>query len=107
MDNLQTKEKKQRYHWIVKAIITVISAVVGALAGGLVGMFMLMIVWGWLDSSTVAIIQGPPVGFLVGGITAFMLMQKEKTVEKIIFIPIPLAIILSCIVVAILNLNYL
>ncbi len=106
MATTQPEEKKQHYHWIAKLLITAVSAIIAAIGGGLAGTIMLLF-FGWQDSATVAVIQGPPVGFLVGGIAAFWIMQKEKTLEKVIFIPIPLAVIISCVAVLILNLNYL
>ncbi len=106
MTNTATAQKSQQYHWIAKMLITVVSAIVAAIGGGFAGMIMLLF-FGWQDSATVAIIQGPPVGFLVGGIAAFWIMQKEKTLEKLIFIPIPLAVMISCVAVLILNLDYL
>lgn len=106
MTNTTTTQKSQKYHWIAKVLLTAVSAIIAAIGGGFAGMIMLLF-FGWQDSATVAIIQGPPVGFLVGGIAAFWIMQKEKTAEKVIFIPVPLAVIISCIAVLILNLDYL
>jgi hypothetical protein len=76
-------------------------AIIGAIGGGILSMLMLIIFWGYYESSTFGILIGFPVGLILGGGSSLSLMRKQTPIMKVFIVSIFLAFLVSCIFTAI------
>lgn len=95
----ETGDKKQ--NWAKSLVVISACAIIGAIGGGFFSMLMLMFFWGLYDSSTFGILVGLPVGFFSGGGSSIWLIRKQTQIMKVILVSTCSAILISCILTAI------
>jgi hypothetical protein len=76
-------------------------AILGAIGGGIFSMLMLMIFWGYYESSTFGILIGFPVGLILGGGSSLSLIRKQTPIMTVFIVSTFLASLVSCILTAI------
>lgn len=76
-------------------------AIIGAIGGGIFSMLMLMMFWGYYESSTFGILVGFPVGLILGGGSSLSLMRKQAPIMIVFIVSTFLASLVSCILTAI------
>jgi hypothetical protein len=76
-------------------------AIIGAIGGGIFSMLMLMIFWGYYESSTFGILIGFPVGLILGGGSSLALLRKQTHILTVFIVSTFLASLVSCILTAI------
>ena len=78
-----------------------VCAIIGAIGGGIFSMLMLMIFWGYYESSTFGILIGFPVGLILGGGSSLALLRKQTHILTVFIVSTFLASLVSCILTAI------
>jgi hypothetical protein len=95
---------KEKHHWLTKLSVIGGSAVIGAFGSAFLSLLILVLMWGGVDSASVGVILGPPIGFLVGGGMAIWYLGKQIPIRKVIGNSIIVAFLIDSLLTVILGL---
>jgi hypothetical protein len=99
-------EPKEKHHWLTRLSVIGASAIIGAFGSAFLSLFVLVVMWGGIDSASVGVVWGPPIGFLVGGGMAVWLSGKQGSIWRVMGLSIVVAFLTSSLWTAILGLSY-